>query len=185
MKAICGNVYWMRRVVIVLCLFLALFIYIGSIDSSRVFALGQNQEISKLQITDESINPGSGYAYSFKRLKENITLDLLSIFSDKKANYYLKLVSTRLAELKYVIFNKDEDDFQTSSQRYFSTAGQATQFILDKNLNSIKGPAKDLFTSQMSKLDVLRDSFPYDTAQYRFIQDDINYLTSYITQLGR
>ncbi len=171
----------MKRVITILFLCLALFITAGSFQA---FALEQNQGISKLQIVDESVNPGSDYNFILKRLKEKLILMFLSVSVNKKANYYMKLVDVRLAELKYVVSNKDIANIQTSSQRYFSTAGQLEQYLLKNNLSNIKGLAKDLFTSHRSKLEALRDSYPYDTSEYRFIQDDINYLKSYISDLS-
>lgn len=171
----------MKRVVLVATLFLVLVIAAGS---SHVFALEQNPEIGKLQIADESVNPESDYNYILKRMKEKFILMFLSFSVDKKANYYTKLVNVRLAELKHVVSNKDIANIQTSSQRYFSTAGQLEQYLLKNNLSNTKGLAKDLFTSHISKLEVLRDTYSYDTSEYRFIQDDINYLKSYISDLS-
>lgn len=135
------------------------------------------------QITYQSVNPGDDYKYVLKRLKEKIALFFYSFSPDRKYQYSKNLLEVRLAELKHVVDNKDIANIQTASQRYSASAGKLTEFVLAKNLSDRKVDLRNLFTSQVPVLETLRDSYEYNIGEYRFIQDDINSLASYISKL--
>ena len=131
----------------------------------------------------ESINPKDGYRYVFKRLGEKITMVVLSFSPDKKVDYYQKLIEVRLRELKYVVDTKDLANIQTVNQRYFSTAGQTTEYVKKNNLSQHKEKLRNLFTEHLGVLEVLKKSFNDTTAEWRFLEHNVDYLKIYTTQL--
>lgn len=131
----------------------------------------------------ESINPNNSFKYGMKRLKEKIMMAVYSPFANKKADYYLELSNSRLAELKYVIDNKDQDNFELATKRYFTTIGQYSEFLNSKNLQDKKSQALEGLKNHTSVLESLKNTFDSRTAQWRFVQDDINYLKDYTNSL--
>lgn len=131
----------------------------------------------------QSVNPSDGSKFLIKRFQEKIKLFTLFISKTSKADYYQELVGIRLAELKYVIDNKDMARFENTTKRYYTTAGQLTEFIMKKNLVDRKEKARELFESHIPVLESLRDTFKDTTAEWRFVHDDINYLKIYTERL--
>jgi len=138
----------------------------------------------ELKIEAQSVNPGDDYKYVLKRLKEKITLMILSLSSQKKADFYVKLVGVRMSELKYVVDKKDIANIQTASQRYAAASGELTDFILRKNMVDYNEKVKNLFDSHILFLEKLRDTYPYVSSEWRFVQDDANSLKSHISKLS-
>lgn len=147
-------------------------------------ALAQTSK-SDLKIEIQSVNPGDDYKYVLKRLKEKIVLAILSFSSQRKANYYVGLLDIRLSELKYVVDKKDIANIQTTSQRYAAISGELTDFVLGKNLTDYNGKLVNIMSSHIPFLENLRDSYPYVSSEYRFVQDDANSLKSYIQTLRK
>ncbi len=131
----------------------------------------------------ETVNPKDGLSYGTKRLKEKIIMAVYTLFPNKKADYYLKLSNSRLAELKYIVDNNDGENFEVATKRYFTTIGQYSEYLNSKNLNDKMLAAKENLKNHGPVLEVLRDTFDPTTAQWRFVQDDINYLKNYSDSL--
>lgn len=141
-------------------------------------------EIQVIQVQYEEVNPDDGSNYIMKRLKEKIAL--FFAFSDKaKADLQKKLVQARFAELKYTINNKQMAYFEKSTQRYFTAAGQLTEFLVSKNMIQEYGPIREMFLSYIPLLTQLRDTYNPTTAEWRFVEDDINYTKTYIQKLSQ
>ena len=130
----------------------------------------------EIVVNYERVNPNDAYKYKFKRLREKITLLVLSPSPNHKADYYEKLLNVRLAELKYVVDNKDAANIETSSGRYSATAGQLTEYIINKNLDEHKQKTADIMSSHLPVLEKLKESFDATTAVWRFIEYDVDYL---------
>lgn len=130
----------------------------------------------------ESVNPSDGFNYGVKRFKEKFFI-LTKITKNQKSDYYLKLIDIRLSELKYTIEKKDMDNFENSTQRYFTTIGQYTDFLKSKKVSYDKGTIEKRLSTHVPVLEKLRDSFEFTSAEYRFVQDDINYLKNYLNTL--
>lgn len=135
------------------------------------------------EIKYESISPKNGFEYSFKRLREKITLFWLSRDPLRKANYYSELLDKRLAELKQVVDEKDIENIQTVSQRYSATAGELTNLINQKSLGEVKPSVLNKFSQHVFLLESFQKSYVFDTAQWMFIKHDIDYLKIYSSQL--
>lgn len=144
---------------------------------------GESTSSSKIESTSyEEINPKDGFKFSFKRLQEKIMLVLFSFSAQSKLDFQKDLLSKRLAELKYVVDNKDISNLQTTSQRYYSQAGQLTEFVLKNNLD--KHGLKDQLSSHLLVLEVLKKQYNDTTAEWRFLEHDVDYIKAYIKQLN-
>lgn len=166
-----------KRLLLTIILFISIFL-IPSI------AIGQTDNVPSPTIKYESVNMKDGFRYIIKRVEEKITLSYLSVNSQKKLDYYEKLLNVRLAELKFVVDNKDIGNIQVASQRYFTTAGQLTNFlILNNTLFANKEVVKQLFADHIKIIEILKKSYKDTTAEWRFLRDDANYLIDYSVQL--
>lgn len=136
-----------------------------------------------IDITYESVNPPNGSPYLFKRIREKISI--FFAFSNKsKVQVYKKLVNVRLAELKYVIEKKEMGYFEQTTKRYFTTVGQLTEFLILSRLEDEFIPVKDELLSHLPVLIKLRDTYDSSTAEWRFVEDDVNYVKGYINDLS-
>ncbi len=146
----------------------------------------ENQESTTssipIQLPYEKINPKDGFKFSFKRLQEKIIFAFFTFSAQSKYMYQRDLLSKRLAELKYVVDNKDISNIQTTSQRYYTTAGDLTQFTIKNNQD--KNAFKEQLSSHLLILENLKKEFNDTTAEWRFIEHDIDYIKTYISQLN-
>lgn len=91
----------------------------------------------------------------------------------------------RLAELKHIVDKRDIANIQTSTQRYSATAGQLTEFVLQKkNLADKKAEARELLLSHLPVVEELKSAYNDTTAEWRFVEHDVDYLKIYISQLS-
>ena len=139
---------------------------------------------SSYDIVQEKVNPGDDYKYIIKRFKEKISLTFLSIVPGRKIIFLSKLVDVRLSELKYVVEKKDIANFQTASQRYSATAGNATEFILVEGSKEDRQKLIEKYQSHTPVLVKLQEPYIPDNSEWRFLQDDINSLDSYVSKLS-
>lgn len=142
----------------------------------------QSTNSAGININYESTNPNQGLQYGIKRVKEKIRL-LLSFSSESKITYYQVLLKVRLAELKYVVDNRDIADIETTTQRYSSTVGELTDLVINNQLDNRKQETKDLLLNQLKVVDALKGSYDNTTAEWRFVENDSNYLKIYISKL--
>ena len=75
--------------------------------------------------------------------------------------------------------------FEQSTQRYFSTVGQLTTLVTSKNVKNQYNPIREELLSHIPVLTNLRDNYDFDTAEWRFVEDDINYVKGYIDNLPK
>ena len=134
------------------------------------------------QVAYEQVNPKDIRAYKFKRLKEKVVL-ILKLSKNKKVDYQKDLLTKRLAELVYIVVNKDEANIEKASQRYEASAGKLTEYVLARDMPSRFTDVKMLMEEHKKIIEELKSSYPYHTAQYRFIVNDINSLDIYISKL--
>ncbi len=130
----------------------------------------------------EKVNPGNGLYYDLKRLKEKFTL-LINIDPKKKTLYYLNLVDIRLAELAYIVKNKDINQIETGSQRYETTVGEMTNLLKVVNDKNLKDKATSKLESNGEILDELLQTIPYEDVQYLFMMNDINSNKLYLSEI--
>lgn len=169
-----------RRLLALLLVFAILIpLFSETIFSQENKATFQNTK----KVEYEKVNPDSGYRYILKRFQEKLKLAFLFSASDKE-RFYEELVARRLAELKYIVEKNDRFRHEIASKRYFTTAGQLTEYILkNKNLESKKQDVENLLSSHLPVIDDLEKRFNDTTAEWRFIKHDADYLRIYIGKL--
>lgn len=156
-----------------------------------VISLAQKQEggpaeVSRIQVDYEKVNPSDGFNYGLKRFKEKLLLILPFRSAKSKAELYEQFTKNRLAELKYVVDQKDMANFENATTRYFTTVGQFADFLTKNGTADQKSQAVRNLSSHIPVLEDLRDTFEgQEKAEWRFMQDDINYVKMYTEQLQK
>lgn len=165
----------------ILCLIL--FLVTFNLSFAQNIEPSITPEIKAVDVKLESVNPPDGMPYFFKRVREKVSL-FLAFSDESKVKIYQGMVRVRLAELKYVVEKKEMGYFEQTTLRYFSTAGQLTSVLMKSNKKDQSTLVKNEFSSQIPVLEKLRDNYDATTAEWRFIQDDINYLKGYMNDLS-
>ncbi len=177
--------FFQRRSLLIFIIICQLLLIISLNNTVFADENSGSQSGNLIEVKYESVNPSPSYGYSFKRLKEKITLIILSPFPSKKSDYYMDLMKVRLAEFKYVVDKKDISNLQTTSERYFTTAGELTDLILKNKLEAKKGNAVMLFEDHVKVAAELEKSYSDDTAQWRLIRYTSDNLQTYLSELKK
>ena len=143
-----------------------------------LFLTSANVSAQTLDVKYELVNPPDGVSYVLKRINEKIST-FFAFSSGSKVSNHKKIVGVRLAELKFIVDNKKQAYFEKSTQRYFTSAGQLTAFLTSKNLKNEFNLVREQLQSHIPILEKLRDSYDPRTAEWRFMEDDINYVKGY------
>lgn len=129
--------------------------------------------------------PDSPQLYSLKRFQE---VKFMGLKSDPKSklNYMIVLLDTRLDELSKQVNRKSYGYILPSCSRYSTQAGEITDFIIQNNLTSEATFVENQFKEHIKVLKNLYEVYPKDTDnfEYKYIQDDINYLNIYLDKLS-
>lgn len=122
--------------------------------------------------------------FVLKRVQEKA---FLSLKTDPKERleYMRNLLDNRLSELSNVVRSKDYNFVLSSASRYSTLAGQITDLIISNNLKDQVEPIKQKFISHEKILYDLYVFYPknHDDEEYKYIEDDINYLKIYSDKL--
>jgi len=124
--------------------------------------------------------------FSLKRLQEKAFMKLKGS-PEEKLNYMSTLLDYRLLELQNIIDNKSFSYMWTTSLRYSTLAGQMTDLILANNMGDKKDGIKKQFAEHKKVLNNLYVVYPKNTEniEYKYIEDDINYLNLYLDKLSK
>lgn len=139
--------------------------------------------VTPVAMAQEAVNPDNSGQYKFKRLKEKVTL-MLKFSPNAKADYLTTLLNRRLSELQYIIEGDKMFYFEKATLRYATTAGQLTEEITQHNLSQKIQSTKELFQNHIPEIEQLKLNYDFNTAEWRFVEDDINYLKTYSDQLS-
>ena len=123
--------------------------------------------------------------FALKRVQEKVFLKLKSNAGDR-IDYMSSLLDSRLEELQSVEKNKNYDYILSSSLRYSASAGQITELVTTNNLTDKVDTIKNQFLNHQKLLDALYVAYPKnipDNWEWKYIQDDFNYLGLYLDQL--
>jgi len=131
----------------------------------------------------DRIYPDSVFKYNLKRLEEKVVL-FINFSPSSKAKYMQNLLEEREFELEYITETKNIAHIEKTSQRYESSAGQLAEYIKINRLKSLVGSTNDKFEKHAERLKFFRDQFDYRTAEWRFVQNDINSLNIYSKALS-
>ncbi|OGC47742.1 hypothetical protein A2886_01815 [candidate division WWE3 bacterium RIFCSPHIGHO2_01_FULL_42_13] len=132
-----------------------------------------------LLLLSPQTNPDFPELYKVKRLQEKIFFTLQST-PLRKVVYYRTLLNTRVQELQNLVKNRNYDYILSSSLRYSTTAGNLTELILQNDLSDQIPPTLEQFKSHQEIFRFLLIDYPTeDNDSWKYLQDDINYLTIY------
>lgn len=154
-------------------------IQLGAIIILAVFAISL--------LLSQKANPDMPQLFALKRVQEKAFLKLKSTPWDK-VDYMSTLLETRLEELQNVVKNKSYGDVLKASLRYSTLAGQITDLIVANNLTEKVEAARNQFLSHQKILDALYVAYPKnipDNVEWKYIQDDFNYLGLYLDKLEK
>ncbi len=128
--------------------------------------------------------PDSPLLFKVRRLQEKLFI-ILKFTPASKARYYELLLGIRLKDLSTIINVGEPSFILTSSLRYSTTAGQLTELIQKYKMKSEVTPISSLFKEHQKILSELINSYPKDRdGEWKYIQDDINYLDTYLQYLS-
>lgn len=124
--------------------------------------------------------------FALKRGQEKVFLKLKSSPQDK-VDYMSSLLESRLQELQSQVNNKSYGYILPSASRYSSLAGQITELIVANNMVDKVDALKRQFERHKKVLDDLYVIYPKNTdnMEYKYIQDDFNYLILYLDKLAK
>lgn len=124
--------------------------------------------------------------FALKRGQEKVFLKLKFSPSDR-VDYMSSLLETRLQELQSQVNNKSYGYILPSASRYSTLAGQITELIVANNMKDKVDVLKSQFERHKKVLDDLYVIYPKNTdnMEYKYIQDDFNYLGLYLDQLSK
>lgn len=132
-------------------------------------------------------NPDMPPFFALKRVQEKIFLKFKSNVGNR-LDYMSRLLDTRLVELQNIVMNKNYDFVLRSSLRYSSLAGEITDLIEVNNLTDQAEGIKKQFLNHQKLLTELYVAYPKnipDNVEWKYIQDDFNYLTLYLDKLAK
>lgn len=137
-------------------------------------------------ILAKNATPDNPNLWGLKRIQEKVFLDLKSN-PEEKLEYMRALLDIRLKELKDQVNNQSYGYILPSSQRYHTLAGQITEMVLANNLGDKVNPIKNQFNNHIKVLEEIYVIYPKNTEneEYKYIEDDINYLKIYLDQLPK
>lgn len=135
-------------------------------------------------ILSQTASPDFPPLFALKRIQEKAYLSLKSNPIDR-LEYMRFLLDNRLEELSNIVKNKNYDYVLNSSLRYSTTAGQVTELIISNNLRNYVDPIKQQFSNHQKVLNDVYVLYPKNTdnVEYKYIEDDINYLDIYLGKL--
>lgn len=136
-------------------------------------------------ILSQKANPDSTLTFGLKRMQEKV---FLSIKSDphSRLDYMSNMLDNRLEELSNSVKDKKYDYVLPSASRYSTLAGEMTDLIISSNLTAKINPVKNQFATHAKILQDLYTMYPknIDSVEYKYIEDDINYLKLYMDKLA-
>lgn len=138
-------------------------------------------------LLSQKANPDQQLLFGLKRVQEKAFLKLKSTPGDK-VDYMSNLLNSRLQEMQNIFNNKSYGYILPSSSRYSTLAGQITDLVIANNLTDKVEGIKNQFLSHQKILDVLYVAYPKnipDNAEWKYIQDDFNYLGLYLDKLSK
>lgn len=127
--------------------------------------------------------PSSVELFTLKRLQEKFFMAIKTNPKDK-IDYYNILLDKRIEELKTIIKNREPNLILSSSLRYSTTAGLMTELIISNHLTEVVNTTQEKFKKHQEIFKNLDNSYQKDEGEeWKFIQDDYNYLSIYSQQL--
>jgi hypothetical protein len=136
-------------------------------------------------LMSQSANPDFPPLFSLKRIQEKAYLSLKTT-PQSKVDYMRNLLNTRLEELSNQVNSESYDYILPSAQRYSTLAGQITELVISNNMKDEVKNIKEQFSDHLKTLNSIYVKYPKNTdnKEYKYIEDDINYLKIYSDKLN-
>ncbi len=137
-------------------------------------------------IFSQKTNPDNKLLFALKRIQEKAFLSLKGNAGDR-LDYMSSLLDTRAEELDSMVKAETYCCILNAALRYSTLAGEITEMIEANNMKD-KVPA---ITSQFQKhKEILQKTYiiypkNMDNFEYKYIEDDINYLDLYLDKLSK
>lgn len=163
---------WRGRIV----LLLFLFTFLAALINLKPIFAAEQTNLSKPFIT-----PGSFY-FPVKRTVERAFL-YLHLDPKSKFNYSLILLQERMKELNYVAENQVLSQLETTSNRFYTQAGDTVGIISANRLKVNKETVSNTFKDYQRLLEKLRDKYPYNSSYWLLLQQDREYLEIYVKEI--
>ncbi len=138
-------------------------------------------------VLSQKANPSNSSLFSLKRVQEKVYLKLKSD-PGVRVDYMIFLLNNRLYELDTVVKGKNYQFVLPSASRYSTLAGQITDLVITNNLKSKVESIKQTFENHQKVLNDLYVYYPKnipDNVEWKYIQDDVNYLKIYLDKLSK
>lgn len=135
-------------------------------------------------VLSQSASPDSSLLFGLKRVQEKIYLKLKNAPADK-LDYMSLLLDRRLTELDSQVRRQSYGYILPSALRYSTLAGQITEMIVANKTTDKVVSTIDQFKSHLKVLQDIYVIYPKNTdnMEYKYIEDDINYLKIYLDKL--
>jgi len=136
-------------------------------------------------ILAQSASPDSSLLFGLKRVQEKVYLRLKNAPSDK-LDYMSLLLDRRLTELDSQVRRQSYGYILPSALRYSTLAGQIAEMIMANNMTDKVASTTNQFKEHQKVLYDVYVIYPKNTdnVEYKYIEDDINYLKIYLDKLS-
>ncbi len=137
-------------------------------------------------LLSHNANPEFVPFWNLKRAQEKLYLKLRNTPQDK-VDYMSGLLNVRLNEMNHLVNSKSYDFVLPTSMRYSALAGQITDLIIANNLKDKIPAITAQFIEHQAILHDIYVIYPKNTdnVEYKYIEDDINYLKLYLDKLAK
>lgn len=137
-------------------------------------------------LISQSADPSMPLFWGLKRVQEKAHMKLKTT-PEAQIDYLSVLLDVRLGELESLVKNDNTNYILPSSLRYSTTAGQITELLMANNFGDKVESIKTQFENHKKVLQNLYEIYPKNTEdiEYKYIEDDINYLDLYLDKLNQ
>lgn len=119
---------------------------------------------------------------NFEKLKEKITL-FFKFDKKQKSTYQRELVEKRLAELDYVIKNKQWDYIEDVTSRYSTYLGNYINFVEKNKITNDKEQLLNILNGHKNFIEKIQTKFEYGSGWWIYIEHDINVIKMSIEKI--
>lgn len=146
--------------------------------SNYVIADTQSESTSSYTLTKKV----DYIANNFEKLKEKITL-FFKFDKKQKSAYQKELIEKRLAELDYVIKNKQWDFIEDVTSRYSTYLGNYINFVEKNKIIDDKEQLLNILHGHKNFIEKIQTKFEYGSGWWIYIEHDINVLKMSIEKI--
>ena len=137
-------------------------------------------------VFSQNSSPNIPPLFALKRIQEKVYLKLKSN-PEERLDYMTYLLNNRLDEMRILVNSQSYSYILPTSLRYSTLAGQITDLIISNNLKDKIDATEQIFASHEKVLNDLYVIYPKnipDNEEWKYIQDDYNYLKIYLDKLS-